>query len=94
LEAIRGTGEILLMWRCFKTSFSDVDQRLLQIWMYLIISMALTILTLYGISHVITDLIGKTKRKNNLFERKGKLFEDIGRAFQYVFGVILSQGNF
>nr|CAH0113330.1 unnamed protein product [Daphnia galeata] len=45
-----------------------------QIWMYLIISMALTILTLYGISH------------------KGKLFEDIGRAFQYVFGVILSQG--
>lgn len=53
--------------------------------------MAMTILCLYGISHCIKDYIIDKGTKTKLTH--GKLFEDIGGAFQYVFGVILSQGK-
>lgn len=61
-----------------------------QIWTFLVVSMGMTILCLYGISHCIKDYMTNKENKNELTH--GKLFEDIGRAFQYVFGVILSQG--
>ena len=34
----------------------------------------------------------KSSERKNSQAQLGKLFEDIGHAFQYVFGVILSQG--
>jgi len=53
--------------------------------------MTVTILCLYGISHFISEFMKSSERKNSQAQL-GKLFEDIGHAFQYVFGVILSQG--
>ena len=43
---------------------------------------------LYGISRCISEVINKRTRKN------GKMFVDLSRAFQYVVGVILSQGKY
>jgi hypothetical protein len=54
--------------------------------------MTATSLCLYGISHFIAEFMKNSERRNNQ-AHLGKLFEDIGLAFQYSFGVILSQGN-
>ncbi|XP_046453781.1 ionotropic receptor 93a-like [Daphnia pulex] len=62
-----------------------------QIWIFLVASMTATMLCLYGISHFIAEFMKNSERRNNQ-AHLDKLFEDIGRAFQYVFGVILSQG--
>lgn len=53
--------------------------------------MVMTILCLYGISRCISYMMGGNKMQIRLTH--GKLFQDIGRAFQYVIGVILSQGT-
>ncbi len=73
-------------------SNADVQKRLIQIWIFLVASMTATILCLYGISHVISEFMKNSNRRNDQ-AHLGKLFEDIGRAFQYVVGVILSQGK-
>ena len=50
--------------------------------------MVVTMVCLYGISRCISEVINKRTRKN------GKMFVDLSRAFQYVVGVILSQGKY
>jgi hypothetical protein len=91
-KPFQGQVQLQLMQRCVYLSNANVQTRLIQIWIFLVASMTATSLCLYGISHFISEFMKNSERRNNQ-AHLGKLFEDIGRAFQYSFGVILSQGN-
>lgn len=54
----------------------------------------MTTVSLYGIGRGISAIYTKNDSKDqNGLARYGEMFEDVIQAWQYVFGVILSQGK-